>query len=152
MGVRGEFLGATFTLPILLTWYANIPEEVTYFKCEDRPSPLAHLGNVLMNFALPWCCLSRDTKRSPTILDRCGRVDLIGHWLDMVQMIMPGSLGNHFEGVGLVEIGFFIAFLALIRTVLARLPRPAHRGASPLLGGKRSPPDLKQTTGPTINE
>jgi hypothetical protein len=37
---------------------------------------------------------------------------------------MPGSLGEHFHHVGLLEIGFFLAFLGLfVRTVLSALSK-----------------------------
>jgi hypothetical protein len=78
-----------------------------------------------INFALPMVILmSRDAKRDPKYLIGVGALIFIGHWLDTVQMIMPGSLGEHFEHVGLLEIGFFIAFLGLfIRTVLSALSK-----------------------------
>jgi hypothetical protein len=109
----------------LLTWYANIPEEGTYFKTRIDHHPWLTWGMYFINFALPMVILmSRDSKRDPKYLIGVGALIFIGHWLDTVQMIMPGSLGEHFEHVGLLEIGFFIAFLGLfIRTVLSALSK-----------------------------
>ena len=109
----------------LLTWYANIPEEGTYFKVRIDHHSWLVWGMYFINFALPMVLLmSRDTKRNPKFLIGVGAIIFIGHWLDMIQMIMPGSLGHHFECVGMVEIGFFIAFLGLfIRTVLGALAK-----------------------------
>lgn len=109
----------------LLYWYANIPEEVAYFKTRIDH----HAGLIwtmyFINFALPMVLLmSRDSKRSPRYLIGVCTLIFIGHWLDVVQMVMPGTLGLHFTGIGILEIGFFIAFLGLfIRTVLLTLAK-----------------------------
>ncbi|MBK6409824.1 MAG: quinol:cytochrome C oxidoreductase [Flavobacteriales bacterium] len=109
----------------LLTWYANIPEEGTYFKVRIDHHPWLTWGMYFINFALPMVLLmSRDSKRSPRYLIGVAGLIFIGHWLDTVQMIMPGSLGDHFHSIGTLEIGFFIAFLGLfIHTVLTTLAK-----------------------------
>lgn len=121
----------------MLYWYANIPEEVTYFR--DRVDPGLGLENgfrwpffitFLINFAVPMVLLmSRDAKRNPRFLIGVGTVIFIGHWLDIQVMVQPGALG-HWH-LGLPEIGMFLAFLGLLIFVtLTRLTRaplsPAH--------------------------
>jgi hypothetical protein len=109
----------------LLTWYANIPEEATYFKTRIDHHAWLTWVMYFVNFSLPMVLLmSRDAKRSPRYLVGVGVLIFLGHWLDTVQMIMPGALGPHFEHIGTLEIGFFVAFLGLfIRTVLGALSK-----------------------------
>lgn len=105
----------------LLTWYSNIPEESSYFLPRNNNHPWLVWGMFFINFALPMVLLmSRDAKRAPRYLIGVGVLIFIGHWLDTVQMVMPGALGPHFVSIGILEIGFFVAFLGIfVRTVLA---------------------------------
>ena len=53
-----------------------------------------------------------------------GSIILIGHWLDVILMVMPGSLGHTFHNIGLLEVGMFMAFLGLfINTVMRTLAK-----------------------------
>lgn len=95
----------------LLIWYANLPEEVVYFDARRTPEykPL-FLTNIIMNFALPFLILMmRNAKRNPKVILVAGSIILLGHWLDVYLMVMPGTLGNH-AGIGLLEIGMTMAF------------------------------------------
>ncbi len=109
----------------MLIWYANIPEEVTYFQQRIDHHPALMWGTFFINFAVPMVILmSRDAKRNPRFLIGVGSVIFIGHWLDVNMMVMPGSLGHHFHGIGLLEVGMFVAFLGLfINTVLRTLTK-----------------------------
>ncbi|MBL7953042.1 MAG: quinol:cytochrome C oxidoreductase [Flavobacteriales bacterium] len=109
----------------MLIWYSNIPEEVTYFQDRINNHPWLMWGTFFINFAVPMVLLmSRDAKRNPRFLIFVGTIIFIGHWMDVNMMVMPGSLGHHFHGIGLVEIGMFLAFLgALIHTVLTALTK-----------------------------
>jgi hypothetical protein len=109
----------------MLIWYSNIPEEVTYFQDRINNHPWLMWGTFFINFAVPMVLLmSRDAKRNPRFLIGVGTVIFIGHWMDVNMMVMPGSLGHHFHGIGLVEIGMFLAFLGvLIYTVLNALTK-----------------------------
>jgi hypothetical protein len=105
----------------LLTWYANIPEEVTYFKIRIDHHPWLTWVMYFANFALPMVLLmSRDSKRSPKYLIGVGVLIFLGHWLDTVQQIMPSAMGLHFEHIGTLEIGFFAAFLGLFLYMVLR--------------------------------
>ncbi len=96
----------------MLIWYSNIPEEVTYFNQRINHYPWLLWGIFLINFIVPMVLLmSRDAKRNPRFLIIVGSIILVGHWLDTMMMVMPGSVGHHFHGVGLLEAGMFTAFL-----------------------------------------
>ncbi|MCB0795264.1 MAG: quinol:cytochrome C oxidoreductase, partial [Flavobacteriales bacterium] len=109
----------------MLIWYSNIPEEVTYFQQRIDGHPWLLWGMFFINFLVPMVLLmSRDAKRNPRFLIGVGALIFIGHWLDMVQIVMPGALGHHFHGVGLLEVGMMLAFLGLfMTTVLSALTK-----------------------------
>ncbi len=109
----------------MLIWYSNIPEEVTYFQSRIDHHPALLWGTFFINFAVPMVLLmSRDAKRNPRFLIGVGAVIFIGHWLDMILVVMPGALGHHFHGVGLLEVGMFLLFLGVfIHTVLKALTK-----------------------------
>jgi len=109
----------------MLYWYANIPEEVTYFNQRINTHPTLMWGMFFINFAVPMTMLmSRDAKRNPRFLMGVGSIILIGHWLDLCQMVLPGVLGDQFVQIGFLEIGLFIAFFGLfINTVFTTLSK-----------------------------
>jgi hypothetical protein len=109
----------------MLIWYSNIPEEVTYFQTRIEDHPMLLWGTFFINFALPMVLLmSRDAKRNPRFLIGVGSIIFIGHWLDVIMMVMPGSVGHDFHGVGLLEAGMFLTFLGLfIHVVLKALTK-----------------------------
>lgn len=103
-----------------LIWYANIPEEATYylFRIEYYKAP--YFGMFLINFILPMLLLmSREAKRNPSVLMGVGGIIFIGHWLDVYCLVMPGTVG-HDWGLGLLEIGMFVLFLGLFINVVLR--------------------------------
>jgi hypothetical protein len=103
----------------MLIWYSNIPEEVIYFTYRIKEHPVLLWSIFGINFAVPMLMLmSRDAKRNPRFLIGVGTVILIGHWLDTMMMVMPGSVGHHFHGVGLLEAGMFTAFLGVFMYVV----------------------------------
>src|SRR5690606_22649065 len=107
----------------MLIWYANIPEESIYFVQRIDHHPVLMWGTFFINFAVPMVLLmSRDAKRNPRFLIGVGAVIFIGHWLDVIMIVMPGTLGHDLHGVGLLELGLFLAFLGLfINRVFAQL-------------------------------
>jgi hypothetical protein len=109
----------------MLIWYSNIPEEVTYFQSRIDHHPALLWGTFFINFAIPMVLLmSRDAKRNPRFLIGVGAVIFIGHWLDINMIVMPGALGHHFHGIGLLEVGMFLLFLGVfVRTVLTALTK-----------------------------
>jgi hypothetical protein len=98
----------------LLIWYANIAEESIYYtaRLTDHFKPLFRT-NIVMNFFLPFLILMmRNAKRNPKVLLVAGSIILLGHWLDLFLMIMPGTVGQTAE-IGVLEIGMTMAFAGL---------------------------------------
>lgn len=56
--------------------------------------------------------MMREAKRNPKSLLVAGSIILVGHWLDVFLMIMPGVVGTS-SGLGLLELGMPIAFAGL---------------------------------------
>ncbi|HLV42773.1 MAG TPA: hypothetical protein VKY37_10870 [Brumimicrobium sp.] len=106
----------------MLIWYANIPEETTYYLMRVEHYKLLYFGMFIINFAFPMLILmSRDAKRHAGILTFVGLVILAGHWLDVWIMVMGGSMGPT-ASIGAMEIGMAILFLGLfVRVILVKL-------------------------------
>ncbi|QQR88398.1 MAG: quinol:cytochrome C oxidoreductase [Flavobacteriales bacterium] len=113
-----------FFSQFMLIWYANIPEEVTWFQTRwEHYMPIFWM-TFFINFAIPMVLLmSRDAKRNPRFLIGVGTVIFIGHWLDVFMIVMPGTMHDHWH-LGLVEVGLFLAFLgAFVYVTLNRLTK-----------------------------
>ncbi|HEX8561821.1 MAG TPA: quinol:cytochrome C oxidoreductase [Flavobacterium sp.] len=97
----------------MLIWYANIPEEVTYFVTRIEHYNLPFFGSVVMNFVFPILILiNTDFKRITWILVMAGVVVLCGHYIDFFNMIMPSTVGDRWF-IGIPEIGSVLFFLGL---------------------------------------
>ncbi|WP_184544523.1 quinol:cytochrome C oxidoreductase [Mucilaginibacter sp. FT3.2] len=102
----------------LLVYYANIPEESVYFlrRWEPEFKPWFWL-NIVINFLAPLLIImSRDSKRSTTVLKATCIILICGHWLDYFVMIMPGTVGPQKEWyleIGPIELGVFAGFAGL---------------------------------------
>lgn len=111
----------------LLIWYANLPEESIYFLNRWQPEYKSLFwANLLINFVAPLLMLMRrDWKRRLNWLKFVCGVVIIGHWLDIYLMIMPGTMGAE-RKIGFMEIGMFVFFIGLFAFImfkaLARLP------------------------------
>jgi hypothetical protein len=110
----------------MLIWYANIPEEVTYFVTRIEHYNLPFFGAVVMNFVFPILILvNTDFKRVTWILVMAGTVILLGHYIDFFNMIMPSAVGDRWF-IGAAEIGsllFFLGlFLLIVFTALTKVP------------------------------
>jgi Ni/Fe-hydrogenase subunit HybB-like protein len=108
----------TWFAQFLLTWYANIPDEASYFyvRWMDQFKPWFWL-NIIINFAAPLLVLmKRDSKRQTTVMKWGAIILICGHWLDYWQMIMPGTVGplaHWYNEIGITEIAIFIGFAGL---------------------------------------
>ena len=115
----------------MLIWYANIPEEVTYFATRFEYYKLPFFGMLVMNFIFPFLVLmNSDYKRIPWFIVMAGIVVLIGHYLDVYNMIMPATVGSRW-GFGMAEIGAIMLFAGLflitIFYALSKAPLLAKR-------------------------
>jgi hypothetical protein len=108
----------------MLIWYANIPEEVTYYITRIEHFKGLYFGMFFINFAFPMLLLmSRDAKRHAGMLTAVGVIIFAGHWMDLYIMVMGGSMGHH-AYVGALEIGMALFFLGFfIRTILSNLTK-----------------------------
>lgn len=104
----------------MLTWYANIPEETTYYLTRIKDFRFLYFGMFMINFIFPMLLLmSRDAKRNAGILTFVGLVVLFGHWVDVYIMVMAGSMGaNAF--IGFLEIGLLLVVLGIFLKVILR--------------------------------
>ena len=105
----------------MLIWYANIPEETIYFKSRMQgPYRVIFFLNLIMNFVLPFLLLiRRGAKRNYTTMAVLAVLIIIGHWLDFYQMVMPGTLGEHYS-LGWFEFGILAFFAGLIMFFVGR--------------------------------
>jgi len=94
----------------MLIWYANIPEEVTYFVTRIEDYNLPFFGMVVMNFVFPILILmNSDFKRLNLFVIMGGIVILIGHYLDIFVMVMPATVGESWF-IGVSEISALLLF------------------------------------------
>ncbi|MCV9930510.1 quinol:cytochrome C oxidoreductase [Flavobacterium sp. LS1R49] len=110
----------------MLIWYANIPEEVTYFVTRIQLYNLPFFGAVVMNFVFPLLILiGTDFKRISWVIVMAGVVILLGHYIDFFNMIMPGTVGDKWF-IGVPEIASLLFFLGLfiyvVFTALTKAP------------------------------
>lgn len=104
----------------MLIWYANIPEEVTYFLARFESYKPLMLANIVINFIFPFFMLMmRDAKRHAGILAFVGSIIFVGHWSDMFIIVMPGTVGEKLH-YGIMEVGTFLFFLGLFLFIVHR--------------------------------
>jgi hypothetical protein len=110
----------------MLIWYANIPEEVTYFATRFNDYKLPFLGMLVLNFVFPFLVLmNSDFKRVPWFIVSAGIVILIGHYIDIYIMVMPGTVLDQWS-IGIPEISSVLLILGLfiyvVFTTLSKAP------------------------------
>lgn len=104
----------------MLIWYANIPEETTYFV--SRVTSSHHSGAYtgifwfmfIINFLAPLLILMRrGSKRTySTLIFMCVLI-IFGHWLDFYQMVFASVSPEHVE-LGWLDFGVAAGFVGLI--------------------------------------
>jgi hypothetical protein len=96
----------------MLIWYSNIPEEVVYFQQRWEQFRGLFWITMIVNFGFPMLVLmSRDSKRNKSFLLFVALLIVFFHWTDTFLMVMPGTVGSHW-GIGAIEIGMFLSFVA----------------------------------------
>lgn len=119
----------------MLIWYSNIPEEVTYYITRIEDYTLPFWGMVGMNFIFPLLMLmNSDYKRLNWFVMMAGIVILLGHYVDLFNMVMPATVGKSWS-FGFVELGSLLFFLGLfILVVFTSLSkRPLEPKRNPLI-------------------
>lgn len=105
----------------MLIWYANIPEETTYFK----PRGYGIYSGIywlmfIINFVGPILILmSRGAKRNYATITFISILILFGHWLDFFQMVFPGPIPDRVPMM-LYDFGVGAGFVGLIMFVTGR--------------------------------
>lgn len=110
----------------MLIWYADMPEEVTYFVTRIQDYNFLFFGMLVTNFVFPIIVLmNSDFKRVNWFVVMTGIVILIGHYVDVYILVMPTTVGNHWQ-IGIPEIGSVLFFLGLfifvVFTALTKAP------------------------------
>ncbi len=110
----------------MLIWYANLPEEVVYYQVRWTYFRTLWASNLLINFCVPFLVLmTRDAKRQTRIMWTAGIIIILGHWLDVFMMVMPGTVGPDWH-IGFVELGTMIGYFgAFIFVILIELSKAA---------------------------
>jgi len=105
----------------LLIWYANIPEETSYFiRRETAGWGTFTILNLLFNWVIPFTALmSQASKRNEGLLLKICIVILVGHWIDLFWMILPPFMPDTPE-ISLWEIAPVMAGVALVLAVTMR--------------------------------
>ncbi len=115
----------------LLMWYANLPEEVVWYKTrlQGMWGPVV-ITLALFHFFVPFFILiPRDAKSNPKRLRVVSVFMLLSHWLDLYWMIFPAlGIGPLF---GWPELSFSLVFIC---GCLLWLRRAMTRGADMPVG------------------
>lgn len=111
----------------MLIWYANIPEETSFYV---RQMSGGWLSLFLLNFGLNWVIpfltlMPRAAKRSEGVLLKVCTVLLIGHWLDLYLMVLPAKSGAT-PPFGIWEIGIIVGAGAVFALLVFRFLRQAN--------------------------
>ena len=102
----------------MLIWYANIPEEVTYYITRIEDYTIPFFGMIIMNFIFPFLVLiNSDYKRIPWFIVMAGIVILIGHYVDVFNMIMPATVIDRWY-FGLPEFSALALFSGLFLLIV----------------------------------
>lgn len=105
----------------MLIWYSDIPEEVIYFQTRWESYKALMWTVLFVNFAFPMIMLmSRDCKRNFFFLMFVGTIIFVGHYLDIIMIVMPGTVGHSWTGLSWMELGTFLFFLGLFINVVLR--------------------------------
>ncbi len=105
----------------MLIWYANIPEETTYFKPRAQGIYSGIFWMMfIINFLAPLLILMRrSSKRNYTTITFMSLLIIFGHWLDFFQMVFPGVAKDKVPML-LYDFGVALGFVGLIMFVTGK--------------------------------
>lgn len=104
----------------MLIWYANIPEEVTYFIIRIQEYKLLFFGMLILNFVFPILVLmNSDYKRIPWFVVIAAVFILVGHYIDIFLLVIPSTVGHNWH-FGIPEIAALLFFLGLFILVVGK--------------------------------
>lgn len=95
----------------MLIWYANLPEETTWYQPRQTGSwAVVSLALLFGQLIIPFFgLLSRSVKRRPRLLAFWALWTLAFHWLDMYWLVMP-SFSPDRVPFGLIDVAIFAGF------------------------------------------
>lgn len=104
----------------LLIWYANIPEETTYYVTRlTGPWKYHFYLNLILNWTIPFVVLLPNYfARKKFILFIVIIFLIVGQFTDLYEQIIPGTTGVY--NIGFTEVGTFIGFAGLFIYVFLR--------------------------------
>jgi hypothetical protein len=105
----------------MLIWYANIPEETTYFKMRMQgPYAFFFWANLILNFVMPVLILmSTPSKRNYFTVVFMAMSIIFGHWIDFYVMTMPGPLQQDWH-LSWYELGIPCGFAGILILAVSR--------------------------------
>ncbi len=105
----------------MLIWYANLPEETSYFMHRMTGSWMpVSIFLLVGKFMIPFFfLLPRESKRSEKMLLGVGTFMLIANWIDMLWIVQP-EFFHEGPKFGWIELGVPMAFLGLFGFVVVR--------------------------------
>lgn len=80
----------------MLIWYANLPEETSYFVLRTRSGwgPVV-LVAIMLNWLIPFLLLlPKPAKQNPDVMMRVAIVALVGRWVDLYVIVFPSMFGE----------------------------------------------------------
>lgn len=111
----------------LLIWYANLPEETSFYLARQVPGWLwVSILLPVIRFVLPFLLLlPRMAKRTPAYLEKVAWLVLLSAWVDLNWLIMPTFSPNGFT-FSIWDLGMLLGFLGFfgfaIRRFLSKHP------------------------------
>ena len=103
----------------MLIWYANLPEETTFFIPRSKePWMWVSLSLVVFKFAVPFfCLLPRWVKRNKTTISILSIWILIMQYVDIYWLVYPAFSPDRLV-LGWLDVGFFMGFFGLFLMVV----------------------------------
>lgn len=99
-----------------------------YFQIrQNGPYKLFYYVNIILNFVAPILILMpRPNKRNYFVVSLVAVIIIFGHWIDFFQIIMPGTVHEHWEKPFvmslLVTCGFAGLLMQLVSRTLTKAP------------------------------
>ncbi len=120
----------------MLQWYADIPEDTAYFFPRLIGSyQLPFIGMLVLNFVFPiFVLMDSDFKRIPWFVVTTGLVILLGHYIDIFQLISPATVGDSWS-IGIPELSSVAFFLGVfIFTIFTAMGKASlHAKGNPFM-------------------
>ncbi|WP_392437137.1 quinol:cytochrome C oxidoreductase [Cruoricaptor ignavus] len=118
----------TWFAQFMLYWYADIPEEVNYFKGRFDHYGVTYLPMLIINFLIPLMVMvSSSIKRNYAVVGAMAVIVIIGHIVDFFNMVMPGTVGPYWRDPAMILMVFGSillftgAFIFVVMNGLAKL-------------------------------